>query len=294
MVRPKLTTSLLLPLAVLLMACLLTGAPASSIPLTSTPPVADNPAALLPSAIPNPTPTLTAQQDIAGQLGNYGITVANIDALSVDVLQPVVAAAAAMGSRTPELLGLDSAAESDRYAAVNTLFGPTVMRVYADREKVDGVNYAINCGWEGRGAEGCKHPDIFPEQEYPAGAWLILFAGQPLLDDYKNTALVIHEMSHNLTWGGGHNPGNVAGFSYPRYVGDDFAIQYSDALGIQLGSDCYRDQAARTANPRWRAEITADAIASWMLDLFLGPYTDSISSYIHDMLVCEITNGPGC
>jgi hypothetical protein len=123
---------------------------------------------------------------------------------------------------------------------------------------------------------------------------LILFAGHPLLDDYKNTALVIHEMSHNLTWSGGHLVDNINGFSYAGYVGDDFAIKYSGDLGIQLGSDSYRDQAARSANPRWRAEITADAIASYMLGLFLGPYVDSISTYIHDMLVCEITHGPKC
>jgi hypothetical protein len=285
---------LLLPLTGLLMACLLAGNTRFSTALTPTGLAADDPIAMLPSPTPSPESTLTPQQDIENRLAQYGITVANSSSVSVDELRPVVAAAAALGDKCPELFGLDGANEADRYAAVTRLFGPTVIRVYADRAKVDGVNYAINCGWEGRGAQGCKHPDIFPEQEYPEGAWLILFAGQPLLDDYKNTALVIHEMSHNLTWGGGHNPDNIDGFSYPGYVGDDFAITYSADLGIQLGSDAYHDQPARAANPRWRAEITADAIASWTLDLFQGPYADSVAAYIHDMLVCEITNGPLC
>lgn len=286
---PRNVSMLLLLLTSLSMACLLAGNSPSSTALTPTALVADDPIAMLPSPTPGPEAKLTPQQDIDNQLAHYGITIADSGSVPVDELRPILAAAAALGDKCPELFGLDGAHEADRYAAVTTLFGPTVIRVYSDRAKVDGVNYAINCGWEGRGAQGCKHPDIYPEQEYPQGAWLILFAGKPLLDDYKNTALVIHEMSHNLTWGGGHFPDNVDGFSYPQYVGDDFAIKYWDALGIQLGSDSYRDQPARSANPRWRAEITADAIASWALDLFQGPYAESVSDYIHDMLVYEIT-----
>lgn len=290
-----LVTLACLPLAGLLMACLLAGAQGTSTRPAPTEPAFDAPTVPPPSPVPpTPTPTLTPQQDIGTRLARYGITVANIDELPVEVLRPVVAAADALGDKCPELFGLDETIDGDRYAAVASLYGPTVIRVYPERDRVDGVNYAINCGWEGRGAQGCKHLGIFPEQEFPQGAWLILFAGQPLLDDYKNAALVIHEMSHNLTWGGGHNPENIDGFSYPKYVGDGFAITYWDALGIQLGSDSYRDQTARSANPQWRTEITADAIASWMLDLFLGPYANSISDYIHDMLVCEITGGPKC
>jgi len=241
---------------------------------------------------PSPTPTPTAYEAAETTLAPYGITIANIADLTAAELEPIVMAATVLGDKTPELTGLDSEIEANRHTAVKTLFGLTVFRVYSDRDKVDGVNYAINCGWEGKDAQGCRHPDIFPEQEFPEGAWLILMAGKPLLDDYKNTALVIHEMGHNLTWGGGHHPDAVDGVSYPRYVGDAFAIKHIDVLGIQLGSDSYRDQQARTANPMWRTEITADAIASWALDLFQGPYADSVAAYIHDMLVSEVVGEP--
>ncbi|MBN1428227.1 MAG: hypothetical protein JXB07_07570 [Anaerolineae bacterium] len=286
--------SFLLLFACLMTACLLAGSPVASTQQTPTALPGDIPADSSPSPIsPDPPATITAQQDIENRLGHYAITVANIHALSTAELEPIVAAAIALGDKTPELFGLDREKEEDRYTAVRNLFGPTVFRVYSEREKVDGVNYAVNCGWEGRGAQGCKHPDIFPEQEFPEGAWLILMAGKPLLDDYKNTALVIHEMGHNLTWGGGHYPDNVDGFSYPRYVGDSFAIRYADTLGIQLGSDSYRDEQARGANPMWRAEITADAVASWALDLFQGPHADSVSRYIRDMLAYEIAEQSG-
>ncbi|MBN1313064.1 MAG: hypothetical protein JXB30_16750 [Anaerolineae bacterium] len=286
----KVKTTLLLLFTALLMACNLAGTPGPSMVLPATAAPAN--ASVTPSPIP--TATLTPQQAAEAALAPYGITIANITDLTAAELAPIVTAAIRLGDKTPALTGLDVEIETNRHTAVNTLFGPTVFHIYSDRERVDGVNYALNCGWEGKGAQGCKHPDIFPEQEFPEGAWLILMAGKPLLDDYKNTALVIHEMGHNLTWGGGHRPDDIDGVSYPLYVGDAFAIKYIDAFGIQLGSDSYRNQQARSANPMWRTEITADAIASWALDLFQGPHADSVAAYIHDMLVCAMADGPLC
>jgi hypothetical protein len=295
MSRPKMTISFALFALGPLMACVLAGRPQTSMPPMSTPLPASSATTVSPSPIPpTQTPTLTPRQDIESRLARCQVTVAGITDQSIDELRPILAAIETLGGKTPELVGLDREVEADRCSAVITVFGPTVFQLYPERSKVDGVHYAINCGWEGRGAQGCQNLDIYPEQEFPQGAWLILLAGEPLLDDYKNTALVIHEMSHNLTWGGGHNPANVGGLSYPLYVGDDFAIRYIDALGVQLGSDSYRDEAARRANPGWRAEITADAVASWALDLIQGPYAESVGAYIHDMLVCKGMGGSGC
>jgi hypothetical protein len=99
---------------------------------------------------------------------------------------------------------------------------------------------------------------------------------------------------HNLTWGRGHMPDNVEGFSFVRYVGDEFAIRHFDSFGIQSGRAAYSDEEARASNPRWRAELTADAIASWALDRINGPYAASIGEFVRESIICDLAGGPTC
>ncbi len=216
--------------------------------------------------------------------------------MSVAQLSVVRIAADALGAKAVEVLTAGRERAMSRGASFRQLYGPTIIRIYQHKYTVDGVHAGVNCGWEGRFAAGCKYPSLFPEQDFPTEAWLILIAGErvPGSGDSEGAGLIAHEIVHNLTWGLGHNPANMKGFSYVRYVGDDFAVRYMDALGVHIGYDAYKDDTARSANPRWRAELTADAIASWALDDIHGPYIESIANYIRQSMVCDLYGGPDC
>lgn len=181
-------------------------------------------------------------------------------------------------------------------SAFRTGIGPSVIYIYPGQDKIDGINYALNCGWEGSYAKGCQLTTIFPEQVFPENAWLILIAGNSLTSDTPITGigLVVHEFAHNLTWHEGHLPDNHDGFNFVRYVGLDFAVDNMDALGVQAGRDTYIDKVARESNLYWQSELTADAVASWALDRIQGPYKESVTREIKGMLVCDYYGGTDC
>jgi hypothetical protein len=103
--------------------------------------------------------------------------------------------------------------------------------------------------------------------------------------------LIAHEFAHNLTWGSGHAPENTGGYSYVRFVGDEFALSHIDTLGVHEGYAAYFTEEARSQNRDWRSELTADAIASWMLGRIDGSYKAIVEHYIEEMLVCRLSVG---
>jgi hypothetical protein len=251
--------------------------------------------------VPTPSPYIEAGSPITratveSDIESYGVSVAADKALSANQYEAILSAVHRLAVRAADLYREKEEGSVEPYHAFKDLFGPTVIHIYQGRTTVDGVHLGINCGWQGRFAEGCRSADLFPEQNFPNGAWLILFAGEPLGSDptEQGAGLIAHEVVHNLTWGGGSRPSNVGGFSYVHYVGDEFAIKYMDSLGIQAGRASYVDEQARKSNPLWRAEMTADAVASWALDRIEGPDAPVIRRYIHDMMVCRIFGGDLC
>lgn len=249
-----------------------------------------------PTASPSPTdPAATASPGIDpvdAELARYGVTVIYSGPVDVAQRQSALAAVIAMASMTASL----GQVPADPYETFTKTYGKTVIRIYPDRTLVDGVHVGVNCGWEGLFASGCRLKETYPEQEFPHGAWLILLGGgyMTLSPSDENVGLFAHEIMHNLTWGGGHLPDNVNGYSYVHYVGDEFAIRYMDNLGVQAGRDTYVDETARSANPSWRSELTADALASWALGEVTGPDGPMVNHYLHDLMACKIVKASRC
>jgi hypothetical protein len=204
------------------------------------------------------------------------------------VPQAIEEAIKALGYKMLELQQRHGDAVSDPMVAFNKAIGKTVIYVYPEKEKVDGINYAVNCGWQGAYAKGCQVTELFPEQDFPEQAWLILIAGKTLSTESSitGTALVTHEFAHNVTWSHGHLRTNLNGFNFVLYVGLDFAVENMDAFGVQAGRDTYLDETARDSNLYWQSELTADAIASWALDQIGGPYEESVRREVEGMLLC--------
>lgn len=254
--------------------------PPSAAPSASAPPT--------PTASAAPLPTQSAPSGPDAELSRFGVTVMthfSNDSQRGIVLSAVRALAARLASLAPP--GADS--DPDGVHVFGRIFGPTVLRIYPNQNTVDGVHAALNCGWEGRFAAGCKQPDIFPEQDFPPRAWLILVSGGFMaVSPDGGVGLIAHEMSHNLTWGSGNLESNVEGWNFATYVGDYFVIEYMDYLSVQAGRDTYVDEAARAANPTWRAEITADFIASWALDGIQGPDVKVVNKYLDAFMTCKV------
>jgi hypothetical protein len=251
--------------------------------------------AAVPAGTPGPTVSITPQSTETpstgpdAELARYGVTVLDLPSDSPQraaVLAAVQALAAKIAGIAPE----GSASDPDGVHTFSAVFGPTVIRIDPSRAAVDGVHAGLNCGWEGQFATGCKQPDIFPQQTFPNGAWLILIGGAFMSNSAPDSGvgLVAHELIHNLTWGGGNLPSNVGGWSFVRYVGDDFAFEYMDYFGVQIGRYAYETESARTANPTWRSELTADALASWALDEIDGPDQKVVVHYIQGLMVCKV------
>lgn len=233
-------------------------------------------------------------QLVLGQLARHDVVIQDGDHVTLPQAQAVLAGVTALESKCVMLPGSHQF-HGEGYT-FQDIFGPSTIKIVTDRGTIDGTHFGLNCGWEGRYSEGCRDLSIYPDQIFPAHEWLLLFSGQYLdsVSPQQAAGLVAHEFAHNLTWGHGHNPSNVDGYSYVRYVGDDFAIRFMDYLGVQEGRDQYKDEEARGTHPLWRAELTADAIASWALSDIRGPYASIIAGYIHDMMACEIASGEGC
>lgn len=254
---------------------------------TATPPIILSPTVV---------PTTDDRETIIDSLAQAGVYVLTAEHLSTDQLAEVSAAVDTLGSTASKLFKDGESIEMPRSAAFARLFGPTEIMIYPKARFVDGVHAAVNCGWEGRFAQGCAYVSVYPEQYFPTGKWLILIAGNriPGVTASEGRALVAHELAHNLTWGHGHLVTNVDGFNFVRYVGDEFAIKYFDTFGIHAGIDEYGSQAARAANKRWRSELTADAIASWSFGEINGPFADSIGNYVRLSMLCELYGGSDC
>jgi hypothetical protein len=255
--------------------------------------------AIAPSATPSPTPdpgniTPTPGADEVDQLvealAPYGVTVARSDGLSEAEVEPIYRAVSAYGERIlsvaqPELS--EGVTPQDAFLKV---FGPTVIRVYPGADTVNGVHYALHCGWEGRGSNGCQATSVYPEQEFPEDAWLILFAGNPLGRDGPEVGarLAAHELVHNLTQGGGHDPGNVGGLNYMHFAGEPYGLDHVQAFGVQVGLYAYADEGARAGHEFWRRELTADAVASWGLGDWVGPYAERVSGYLDEYMAAYV------
>jgi len=272
--------------------------PSLDTPLTNTQVPTTTSAPQHEPAAPSATaPPSVAEQDILiSQINAYGIGLIQPEAVSTENLRTVLRAANALGVTAARVLLDAERVDYSAQAAFGLLYGPTTIYIYPDKSSIDGVNVAINCGWEGRYAQACQLTSIFPEQLYPSTSWLILVAGRGVLemDVSESSGLIAHELAHNLTWGNGHNPSNLGGFSFVRFVTDEFAIRYFDTFGVTAGIDAYRDEKARNAHPRWRAELTADAIASWAFDEIHGPYAESIANYVQQSMICDWLRKPDC
>jgi len=279
----------ILTLGLALLACNL---PAASTP---TPQSAGAPTASDPTTAPTAAPdsgeaASTPEADETDQLietlAPYGVIVAGSDGLNEAEVEPIYQAVSAYGERIlavadPELS--DGLTPQEAFLAV---FGPTTIRVYPGAETVNGLHYALHCGWEGRGSNGCQATSVYPEQDFPDDAWLILFAGDPLGREGPETGvrLAAHELVHNLTQGGGHDPGNVGGLNYMRFAGEPYGLDHVQAFGVQVGLYAYVDEAARADHEFWRRELTADAVASWGLAEWQGPYAERISGYLDEFM----------
>jgi hypothetical protein len=252
---------------------------------------------ILPSEPPTPDVTATPAVNPAyAELEQFGVSLVSDGALTNTQIDPVVFAVRALSSK---ISALDPDGPQAGEASTQTfidVFSHTMIRVYLDRTTIDGKHVAVNCGWEGRFSAGCKTAEIYPEQEFPDDAWLILVSGRYLDSTVvtESTGLIAHELIHNLTWGGGHLPPDVNGYSYVRYVGDDFALDYIDYLGVQVGRDTYWTEAARAANADWRAELNADSFASWSLDLIEGPDAKAVNRYITNYMICRVYGVGNC
>jgi hypothetical protein len=285
----------ILAISLALIACNLPAALATPSGGTATPAAS----AIAPSATPSPTPTQgdvtpTPEADEADQLiaalAPYGVTVVGSDGLSESEVEPIYRAVSAYAERIlavaePELS--DGLTPQEAFLKV---FGPTVIRVYPGAETANGVHYALHCGWEGRGSNGCQTTSIYPEQEFPTSAWLILFAGNPLGRDgpEEGVRLAAHELVHNLTQGDGHDPRNVGGLNYMQFAGEPYGLDHVQAFGVQVGLYAYVDEEARAGHEFWRRELTADAIASWGLADWVGPYAERINGYLDEYMAAYV------
>ncbi|HEC21310.1 MAG TPA: hypothetical protein ENI95_00165, partial [Chloroflexi bacterium] len=229
--------------------------PAHTPTVTSAPPETPSDAA---SPAPSPDAETAA---LVAALARYGVTVAAPETLSPNEVTPVYEAVSRLGEYVLRVgeAGRFTPATPDQ--AFREVFGPTVVRIYPARDTVDGVFYAAHCGWEGREANACRSTSIYPEQEFPEGAWLILFAGNPLLRSgpEEGVRLAAHELAHNLTRGGGHDPENVGGLNYVRYAGMPYGLEHAQAFGVRVGLYAYATEEARRSHACWQCELTADA-----------------------------------
>jgi len=230
------------------------------------------------------------------EIEHYGVVILDHELPTLYQQQAILSALHALGLKAAEVYEAAAGLHLSGHSAFARLFGPTYVRVYPSKLTVDGIHAAINCGWKGRDARGCAAPGTYPEQVFFTQGWLILVAGDSINDSDVSfgDGLIAHELVHNLTWGRGHLPDNVEGFSFVRYVGDEFAIRYFDTFGVQVGQDAYNDEASRASNTRWRTEVTADAVASWALDRINGPYAVSIADYVRKSIICDVTIGSNC
>jgi hypothetical protein len=237
-----------------------------------------------------PTPEADEAAQLIEALASYGVMVAGPDGLSEAELAPIYEAVSAYGERILAVAQPELSEGVTPQEAFLKVFGPTVVRVYPGAETVNGVHYALHCGWEGRGSNGCQATSVYPEQEFPEDAWLILFAGNPLGRDGPEVGvrLAAHELVHNLTQGGGHDPGNVGGLNYMQFAGEPYGLDHVQAFGVQVGLYAYVDEAARAAHEFWRRELTADALASWGLADWRGPYAERISGYLDEYMAATV------
>lgn len=249
-----------------------------------------------PTASPQPTSTYDPPDLLLTKIASYGVDIPHQKELSRPREESLLSALHALGAKAIDIYMIAKDVRKEEPTAFRDLFGPVTIYIYPGKSTIDGINAAINCGWEGRGARGCSVPEIFPEQMFPTHSWLILVAGDVITNQNTEfgSSLIAHELVHNLTWGGGHMPNNKVGYSFVRYVGDEFAIRHFGWFGIQLGSGSYANEASRASHPRWRAELTADAVVSWAFNKITGPYSASISAFIRDSLVCILTDAPDC
>ncbi len=242
-----------------------------------------------PTATPTlPPPPGTAQDDkenYLAELAAYRVEVGNSETVKTEELAVLYEAVYRLGQSALPLMGSGSMTLDKQHQAFTDLFGPTVIYIYSEADTLVELHYGFNCGWQGKQANGCQNKDLFPEQEFPEAAWLILFAGNPLLhggDRIQGKWVVAHELAHNLTWGEGHKPTPL---NYVTYASEKFAIDHFPAFGSQAGLHAYKDQTARDAHSLWRYELTADAIASWGLQDVIGPHAETVGAYLMDFMI---------
>jgi hypothetical protein len=283
----------ILALGLALLACNL---PATSAP---RPQGTDTPTASVPTATPTtasdpeentPTPEADQTAQLIEALTAYGVTVTGSDGLNEAELAPIHQALSAYGEHILAVADPELSEGVMPQEAFLKVFGPTVLRVYPAAETVNGVHYALHCGWEGRGSNGCQVASVYPEQEFPDNAWLILFAGNPLGRDGPEVGvrLAAHELVHNLTQSGGHDPGNVGGLNYMQFAGEPYGLDHVQAFGVQVGLYAYIDETARADHEFWRRELTADAVASWGLADWQGPYAERINGYLDEFMAAYV------
>jgi hypothetical protein len=283
----------ILALGLALIACNLPAATASR-PQGAVTPTASVPTTAPTTAIDPGEATPTPEADQAAQLiealAPYGVTLTGPDGLSESEVAPIYEAVSAYGERILAVADPELSEGITPQQAFLDVFGPTVIRVYPAAETVNGVHYALHCGWEGQGSNGCRAASVYPEQDFPDDAWLILFAGNPLGRDGPETGvrLAAHELVHNLTQGGGHDPGNVGGLNYMQFAGEPYGLDHVQAFGVQVGLYAYVDEAARADHEFWRRELTADAVASWGLADWQGPYAERISGYLDEFMAATV------
>jgi hypothetical protein len=73
-----------------------------------------------------------------------------------------------------------------------------------------------------------------------------------------------------------------------HFAGEPYGLDHVQAFGVQVGLYAYVDEGARANHEFWRRELTADAIASWGLDDWVGPYADRISSYLDEYMAAYV------
>src|SRR5574341_2673249 len=99
-------------------------------------------------APPSQTPTgsVSESDQLASELADFGVSIADSQLIQRGDLQVVLDAVTTLAERISIPLSEAGPSTREPEEAFRQVFGLTLIRLYPDRETVDGIHYGINCG----------------------------------------------------------------------------------------------------------------------------------------------------